>query len=217
VARRSGGRAAPFAIYWAERRLAVSFLIRVEGLPCFLVGVARCPSGLFGLVGDGPGCKNIGADPFDDIVHIHIAGLVAQAMVSVEDGAVHGAHTHAVCGGGDAVEGEGCVVAFKEEAATGGVVVDAEAVGGAGGDDSGIFGGAVEADEGSQCRVVIAGVVDVELIDCFVEGDEGVRGVPRAADQKQINITDRLAGCFPKYLAASMTAVVPDALSRAPL
>lgn len=80
-----------------------------------------------GLVCNSPGGQDESADPFYDIVHVHIASLIAEAMIAVEDGTVHGAHTHAVSGGGDAVGGEGGVIAFEEKAAAGGVVIDREA------------------------------------------------------------------------------------------
>src|ERR1700722_2311494 len=152
----------------------------VKRLPGLLILIAGGPVRLSEIVSDGRSGEDVGANPLDDIVHVHIAGLVAESVIAVEDGAVHGAHPHAVGGVEDSAEGEGGVIAFEEEAAAGGVVVDRQAVGGRGGKDGGIPGSPVQANERDQCSVIVAGVVDVEIVDCLIQGDQWVSGVPFA-------------------------------------
>lgn len=122
-------------------------------------------------------------DPSYDVMHVHISGLITQLMIAVEDGTVHSLHAHAIGRRGYAMYSKRSIIAFEEQAAAGGIVIDVQAINPAGGDDGGVFGGAVKADQRHECGVVITGVIDIKIINDLLQWEDRVIRVPLATDQ----------------------------------
>ena len=79
-----------------------------QSLPGRFVRVALDPHGLRRIVGNIDRGQDVGADEFYGITHVHVAGLVAEPVIAVEDGAVESAHAETIGRRGRLRCGRGC-------------------------------------------------------------------------------------------------------------